>query len=258
MLNGWKTLGDVLVGEIGDALAEPFKDPSAYKEIRGGVAGAAGLTDIVTAWMLERLNEVFGPYGLGWWLDWNVDDVLLGFNERRASAALKKAEFCYLIINKDGEERICRAPCTGGSINELPYALKGMETSAIGNAASKMRFQEAVYKGKLNHRNAQSYLGTPETGEVIQKEKGNISPKGDPKTDGNSQRSGSQGSTSSVADYVVPMGKYRGRKFSELDKRVILWYVKYLKSKDDHAEELRVAAKAYLRELEAAEKQQAA
>ena len=47
-----------------------------------------------------------------------------------------------------------RIYATGGSDNTDPeYALKGAITNAIGNAASKIGFQESVFMGKRSHHN---------------------------------------------------------------------------------------------------------
>jgi uncharacterized protein (DUF3820 family) len=244
MLEKLKTLTGVSAGEIGDRLAEPFDDPSAYKEIKGGSAGAAKLTDIDTAWMVERLNEVFGPYGLGWTLEWKVEDVLINGGDKRPLVAVKRAEFQYLLLDDEGNERLCVAPCTGGSQNELPFALKGMETSAIGNAVSKMCFQEQVYKGKLNHQNAKQVLagrngktGKPEIG-----------------SEGKSDTLSGDGKAppeplASYGDFVVPIGKYRGKKLADLDAKVVAWYASEMKATNDATKELRHMAEKYQVEL---------
>jgi hypothetical protein len=150
-----RTWAGLPASEIAERLRTPFEDPRAYKAIHGGTAGAARLTDIDTAWMIERVNEVFGPYGLGWVLDWDPADVVIQSDDsKRQTVAVKRAEFRYVLIDEFGVERKCVAPCCGGSQNELPFALKGMQTNCIGNALSKLRFQELVYKGLLNEWNA--------------------------------------------------------------------------------------------------------
>lgn len=152
-----RTWAGLPASDIADRLRAPFEDPRAYKAIHGGTAGAARLTDIETAWMIERANEVFGPYGLGWVLDWDADDVvILSEDSKRQTVAVKRAEFRYVLIDEFGVERKCVAPCCGGSQNELPFALKGMLTNCIGNALSKLRFQEHVYKGMLHQGDART------------------------------------------------------------------------------------------------------
>ena len=232
MLDKLKTLTGIPASKISERLAKPFDDPAAYKEIKGGVGGAAGLTDIDTAWMVERATEVFGPYGLGWKLDWDVDDVVINGDPKRPTVALKRAEFRYILLDKEGKEQICIVPCTGGSTNELPYALKGMETSAIGNALSKMRFQEPVYKGKLSHKNAKAFLES--------------------KNGGNGRKptaSLAKGNGKLKSDFVVPIGKNKGKKLSDLSPRSLKWYAKEMKPTTDAAKKLQQEAKSYIDQL---------
>jgi len=223
MLDKWRTLTGVPSNEIAERLEVPFDDPAAYKKITGGTGGAAGLTDIDTAWMVKRLNEVFGLYGFGWKLDWDVQDVICQGEPRRPMVAVKRAVFTYLLVDEKGNERRCEATCTGGSQNELPYALKGMETSAIGNAISKMRFQEKVYMGKLTHANAKAFL----------KNRGN----------------GRKKSTVPAKDFVVPHGKNKGKKLSELEPMAIKWYADEMATTNPITKELQEMARAYREEL---------
>ena len=223
MLDKWRTLTGVPAGEIAACLEVPFEDPAAYKKITGGTAGAAGLTDIETAWMVQRLNEVFGPYGLGWRLDWDVADVIILGEEKRPMVGLKRAVFTYILVDEGGNERRCEATCTGGSQNELPYALKGMETSAIGNAISKMRFQEKVYMGKLTHANARTFLKGRENGKSA--------------------------SLVHAGEFIVPHGRNKGRRLSELEPKVILWYANEMRAANEASRELQAMARAYQKEL---------
>lgn len=223
MLDNWSTLTGVSARDIADRLEVPFDDPDAYKKIKGGTAGAAGLTDIETAWMVERINEVFGPYGFGWSIDWDVNDVIIQGEPKRPMVAVKRATFTYILVDKEGNERRCVATCTGGSANELPFALKGMETSAIGNAISRLRFQEKVYKGKLTHANAKSFVKNRKIAKL-----GVLAPAG---------------------EFIVRHGKYKDKKLSELEPKVIEWYASEMKVTNDASEGLQKMAKAYQAEL---------
>lgn len=42
---------------------------TAVKKIKGGAYGAAGLSDINPQWRIEKLTEIFGPCGIGWYYD---------------------------------------------------------------------------------------------------------------------------------------------------------------------------------------------
>lgn len=232
MLDELKTLTGVPAAQIAERLMVPFGEPQAYKEIRGGAAGAAGLTDIETAWMLERANEVFGPFGLGWVLDWKVDDVVSA-GEGRITVYVKRAEFRFTLVDGEGHERVVVCPTTGGSTNEPAYALKGMETSCIGNALSKLRFQEDVYKGRLSHRNAAQVL----------------------KGDGRAARATKSGAVAGDAmeasgepedDFEIQLGKHAGKKLSEIGLEAVRWYAHVMRPTNEAARRLQVAAKRYL------------
>lgn len=263
MLEKLKTLTGVPAQEIGDRLEKPFTDPKAYSKIRGGAGGAANLTDIETAWMIERLNEVFGPYGLGWSLEWDPEFVHVQQNEKSWTATIRRAEFCYILLNGDGKERSCTAPCSGGSTNkELGYALKGMETSAIGNAVSKMRFQEQVYKGKLTHGNATSILKkraeSGKAGEAGKKPASKAKtvakkPNASTKPEKVKEESFADPSLESHGSYVVPMGKYKGKTLAELlesDARIVHWFAEDMTASNDTAKELSNQAQHYLQEIQ--------
>jgi len=190
--------------------------------------------------MLNRVNEVFGPYGLGWTLDWDVNDVIIQGEPKRPMVAFKRATFTYILVDEGGNERSCVATCTGGSQNELPFALKGTETSAIGNALSKLRFQEKVYMGKLTHANAKSYLAKSgngsklEAGGTKQKRPTAAKESSKPKAD------------SSPGDFEVTFGeKYRGKKLSELDPEVLDWYAGEMVVTNEASKELQRMAQAY-------------
>ena len=244
-----KTWTGLPAGEVAERLREPFEDAQAYKAIQGGAAGAARLTDIDTAWMIERVNEVFGPYGLGWTLDWRVEDVILmGEDPKRMMVAVKRAEFRYVLIDESGQERVCVAPCCGGSHNELPFALKGMETSCIGNALSKLRYQELVYKGLLTHENASGRIGQRKDRSDGKERSGGsevrktVPSAGDPEA---GVLAGG-GSGSAGGDFVIPLGKHRGKKLSEVDLQLVEWYASKMRATTEAARQLQAQSRAHL------------
>jgi hypothetical protein len=112
-----------------------------------------------------------------------------------------------LLVDEEGKERLYVASCTGGSQNELPFALKDMEVSAIGNAVSKMRFQELVYMGKLSHRNVRQFLAGRER-----------------VSGGNGRAEEGAEATEftreySCGDFVVSIGKYEGKRLAIYDEQ---------------------------------------
>ena len=111
-LDRYHTFAGVLAGDLTARLAEPFP-PAAYK----GVPGGADLTDINTGFTIERLGQVFGPAGLGWWVDYPVENVELVEKGKSPWVIIKRAELVYVLIDEQGGERLCRIPCTGGNQN---------------------------------------------------------------------------------------------------------------------------------------------
>lgn len=247
MLSKLKTLTGIPADQIAERLKAPL-DPRAYKEIRGGSAGAAGLTDIDTGYMVERLHEVFGPYGLGWRLEWDPEDVVI-LSGDRPTVALKRAEFQYVLVDEAGHRELVVAPCTGGSTNnDLGYALKGAETSAIGNAVSKMLFQNDVYKGLLSHRNAAQVLGKNGAGAQARTPEPAPEPAGaqpepqEPPAQANGQADGDPGA------YVVTFGRHAGKPLSQLPRDYLEWLAEKMTvaRPDSPAAEAQAAARAYL------------
>ena len=150
------TLTGVPVSQIVEKLAEPF-EPQAYK----GVPGGADLTDINTGYMIERATQVFGLRGLGWKLEYSPENmVFIGLGEgKRITAHLKYAVFSYALVNE--QEEVCWYPIITGAANtnDFPYAEEGARTAAIGAALKSLCFQLPVYKGQLDHHNADQLLG---------------------------------------------------------------------------------------------------
>ena len=146
------------VDQISVRLAEPFDDPQAYKPVPGG----ADLTDICTGYMLERVNQVFGPKGLGWNLLFSKDDVeVIGdpATAKRIMVRLTYALFQYTLVDAQGERQVYEIPTGGVNTNEFAYAEEGARTSALGAALKGLGFQLPVYKGLLDHHNAGRLIG---------------------------------------------------------------------------------------------------
>ena len=54
---------------------------TAVKKITGGAYGAAGLSDINPQWRIEKLTEIFGACGVGWYFEpevWVSEGVMYG------------------------------------------------------------------------------------------------------------------------------------------------------------------------------------
>jgi len=98
------------------------------------------LTTIKAQWVVERLNEVFGPCGIGWKYTTKFC--------REDSYVLAHVNLQYK-VNGEWSEII---QGTGGhKINpELADAYKSAETDAITKIASKLGIGNDVFKGKVN------------------------------------------------------------------------------------------------------------
>ncbi len=146
-----KTLTGLTLAELAAKLDEQLP-ADAYKAVPGG----ADLTDIDPNYMNRMLNEVFGLCGIGWGYDYNPDAIELRSGEKRMFATVSKLTLWYKLT--DGEVmHVFEVQATGGNDNSvMQYAMKGAITNAIGNAVSKIGFQESVYLGKRDHRTVKS------------------------------------------------------------------------------------------------------
>lgn len=214
----YETIAGVPAHQIRARLAEPFSDPKAYKKVQGT---GADLTDIKTGHMLKRVNEVFGIKGLGWNLLYERDDLVTPkASNKRILVRLKYAEFVYFLVHKESGQQVeIRIPTSGANENTPQYAEEGAKTVALGTALKGLGFQEDVYLGHLNHRNAGSYTRS---------HGGAFKPKGEP------------------GNFVIPFGKNEGKKLSALPPKSVAWYAKELAPKSDQAAALQQAARAYL------------
>jgi len=222
----------------------------AYKPVPGGVE----LTDIDPNWMRKVLNEVFGLCGFGWGYKYASTDLTTRVETRYSArgdermvivATLSHLEFWYRLA-AGSVLHFCTVHASGGSENSTPaYAMKGAITSALGNAASNLGFQESVYLGRRDHKTvkAQAKSGTPTTGSTR-------SPNA-----ANSALPGSSPVVSAlpvqVGDVVVAIGtKHNGKKLNELSEAALVWFAnqdgKGMIPANDAARLLQEQAKTYL------------
>lgn len=157
-------LTDVMIGKepIGEATS---LTGMTYTDIRGrlkevlppeaysAVGGASYLTDINPAYLTEALTDCFGPCGIGWGYELDPDRLTVTQAERQGmkyEAQIVPLVFWYVL-----EGRRWMIPSTGGSANRTAdWAIRGAITNAIGAAAAKLEWQIEVYKGNVDHTNA--------------------------------------------------------------------------------------------------------
>ena len=112
--------------------------------------------------MRKVFNEIFGICGIGWGYKYDPVDLHISSDTRARSsggsrtvhvAALTRLTFWYKVTDEQGSVITCEIDASGGSENDVEaYAMKGAITSALGNAASNLGFQESVYLGKRSHQ----------------------------------------------------------------------------------------------------------
>ena len=247
-LNEYKTMAGITADQIRPLLAEPFRDPKAYKRVDGT---GADLTDINTGHMISRVNDIFGPKGIGWNLVFDRDDLeLIGDGGKRILARLKFAEFVYFLTNGGDERLEIRIPTSGANQNTPQYAEEGAKTVALGTALKGLGFQEDVYMGHLNHRNAGSYKRRvekkatslpPETGANIKPEGSNK----DQKTEAAKEVEAKSGN-GDIGSYVVPFGANKGKALSELSGEDLEWAAGEMSPFNDAGQEYQAKAQEYL------------
>ena len=237
-LQDYTTQAGTPASEIRARLAEPFDDPKAYKKVEGT---GADLTDINTGHMLQRLNDIFGMKGLGWNLLYERDDIEAGDGGSRILVRLKYAEFVFWLHNGDEEhvEEI-RIPTSGANFNTPQYAEEGAKTVALGTALKGLGFQEAVYTGHLNHRNAGSYRrkassSTKKSSSKKRKKKASSKAK-KPASDGNGD----------LGSYQVPFGKHKGKTLADCPTDYLEWVVNEMSPFGDEGVAFQQKAAEYL------------
>ena len=126
-------------------------DDAAYKEYNP--TQAFTLTDISPAYLLEKLNEIFGPPGLGWRYEFDADSVECGGSGNSFIASVIGFRLYYTLVWDDEPHEIGPILATGGSKGiRKEYALKGAITNALGTAAYRgLNWQLDVYKGQRTH-----------------------------------------------------------------------------------------------------------
>ncbi len=234
-----KTMTGLTVDQMYAKLDEELP-PAAYKAI-AGTHGKNGdeLTDIDPNYATEVLNLVFGPCGLGWGYNYAPTDLTLTVEQRPRSggqgtrrvclAVLTRLTVWYKLVKPDGSEVLCNIDAGGASDNDdEAYAMKGAITYAIGNALSKIGWQQSVYLGKRSHRTvkANAFTSTgkpaakaapskaapafrtsavPADGEIVEEAK---SPAEAAKAEAMSLEK--------VLAYVIPAGNWKGKTFQEV------------------------------------------
>lgn len=169
-----KTLTGIDFSEIQAKLNEPLP-AAAYQEIPYGPM--KGKTDISGERVRDRFDQVFGPMGLGWWIEAipglsttqvSIDlrpvkdkgKVVIDSNGEIVTqtwyvADLLNYQFCYRVTVGD-DIVICRGSSLSDSSDNMDrsYALRGAMTALTKQAYARLGGLNHVYYGEYDHQQA--------------------------------------------------------------------------------------------------------
>lgn len=153
------TFGKILVAELSNALARVLP-PEAYTEIKG--TRKKGMTDTKPHFLRERLTEVFGTAGYGWWFEVEemTSEYVSGNNNPWTSTC--RIKFYYRYQEWDGDMYMSSVsepvPGIGGiSMDRKDFSERGAVTNALGDALKQLGWQKGLWFGIYNHNTAKSW-----------------------------------------------------------------------------------------------------
>lgn len=168
----------------------------AQKQITGG--RLAGMTDIKPMWRIEKLTEVFGPCGLGWYTTTRNKEIIEGANGEKIAVVDINLFVNYrkpLNLEKDSWSEAIEG--TGGS-SFVAKEKSGLYTS---DECFKMAYTDALSVAcKSLGMGADIYWGDSKyaRGETVE-------------------------TVEEAKNYVLKFGKNKGKKLSEVPKAYITW-----------------------------------
>ncbi len=265
---GLRTLTGIPYAEL-PALLDAELPASAYKAVPGG----ADLTDISPAHMRKVLNQVFGLGGYGWGYSYESQDMTTFSEMREGSrgerlvivAVLKHLRFWYRLVdaNGAGTQLLCQIDASGGSENaNAGYAMKGAITNALGNAVSNIGFQESVYMGERSHHDFDAQRKAAEQAAAATKAAAakaalagkpaaapapaKPAPVEEPEIEELDAEPVAPAAKANPGDFIIPVGKNKGMKMSEIPSHVVDFYATKMAVSSDEARAIREAAIAFL------------
>lgn len=168
----------------------------AQKKITGG--RLSGMTDIKPMWRIEKLTEVFGPCGLGWYTTTRNKEIIDGANSEKIAVVDINLFVNYKKPFGLGED-LWSEPIEGtGGSGFIANERNGLYTS---DECFKMAYTDALSVAcKSLGMGAEIYWGDSkyqkqETIETIEQAK----------------------------EYVLNFGKYKGKKLSEVPNDYLAW-----------------------------------
>ena len=181
----------------------------AQKPITGG--RLAGMTDIKPMWRIEKLTEIFGPVGLGWYAPISKKEIIDGANGEKI-AIVDINLFVNYKVPYNLEEDLWSEPIIGtGGSSFVAKEKNGLYTS---DECFKMAYTDALSVAcKMLGMGANVYWGDSKY-----KKKKKIETKEDAK------------------GLVINFGKYNGKTIGEIYEAEDIKYLEWLfdKSKDEN------------------------
>ena len=215
-----------------DALREmqAVLPPAAYKSVPGA---GVDLTDTDPAYLTEKVTELFGACGIGWWYVVNPEFIHVHTVDRQKSggrgsyqtweATIAQLRLYYAYHEEGGLVKESRAIiANGGSDNKnRVFAERGALTNALGAAWAKLLWQLPIYKGIVSHKNAASF----KVGEVPTE----LQAAGERKAAAAKvNKPAAQANGGAPGEYVIPQAfcvrKHRGKKLKELSPQALTYY----------------------------------
>jgi hypothetical protein len=164
----YKTLSGLEISEAFKKLDEDLGS-KAYKTIKGGKGGKLGLTDIVPAYLPEKLTQLFGVLGLGWGFDVITQETTNqkvtrngGYEEVEFTSTAKVCAW-YSVIDDKGIEKKINLPTLNGSSSNtvIEWAEKGAVTNALGTIWFFAGYQISIYKGLKDKQSGKVQITKP-------------------------------------------------------------------------------------------------
>jgi len=168
------TLTRIPLNEISAALSRVLPK-EAYKAVTGT---RAELTDIRPPYLREKLEEVFGVVGYGWW--YTYDDMESEYDKSRNSgnpwtSTIKTLKLYYRYVDSETNQVFVSEPiyATGGiSMDRKDFTQRGALTNALGDAAKQLGWQKGVYLGLIDHKNSEKWFKAQQERDKALVEKG--------------------------------------------------------------------------------------
>lgn len=177
----------------------------AQKKITGG--RLAGMTDIRPQWRIEKLTEVFGPVGIGWYTEILKEEIIEGSNEEKIAQVDINLYVNYKNPFQLEEDLWSKGIFGTGGSSFIAKEKSGLYTS---DECFKMAYTDAISVAcKMLGVGADVYWGDSKydtTKKIETKEQ--------------------------AENLEITFGKYKGKKLKELDNSYIDYLLKNTKDKN--------------------------